>query len=212
MNTQRVEVLHITYGDAVVIAVTHHLILNLFPAFERLLNQNLGRVRKSTRSEALQLIHIGTEARTQTTERVCSTHNDREAQLLNSSTSLLQSVGSNTARGLYINLTKTVCKNLAVLSLDDCLNRSTEHANIILLQHTTLEELHTAVQCGLTTKRQKDAIGTLTLDNLLNEEGSDGEIVDFICYTLRSLYSSNIGVDKDSILTLLTHCFECLRA
>ena len=41
MDAQRVEVLHITYGDTVVETVAYHLILYLLPAFQRLLYQHL---------------------------------------------------------------------------------------------------------------------------------------------------------------------------
>ena len=41
MDTQRVEVLHVTYGDAVVVAVAHYLILYLLPSLQTLLYQYL---------------------------------------------------------------------------------------------------------------------------------------------------------------------------
>jgi hypothetical protein len=43
MDSERVEVLHITDSDAVVITVTHYLILDLLPSLERLLDENLRR-------------------------------------------------------------------------------------------------------------------------------------------------------------------------
>ena len=42
VDTQRVEVLHITYGDAVVVSVAHHLVFDFFPALEALLYKHLG--------------------------------------------------------------------------------------------------------------------------------------------------------------------------
>ena len=44
MDAQRVEVLHITDGDTVVVTVPHHLVFNFFPSLEGLLDKNLGRV------------------------------------------------------------------------------------------------------------------------------------------------------------------------
>ncbi len=66
MNTQRVKILHITYCDTVVIAVPYHLILNLFPSFQRLFHQYLGRIGKGAPRQFFQLLHVGTESRTQT--------------------------------------------------------------------------------------------------------------------------------------------------
>ena len=42
VDTEGVEVLHVTYGDAVVIGVAHYLILDLLPTLEALLNEHLG--------------------------------------------------------------------------------------------------------------------------------------------------------------------------
>mmetsp|Transcript_32514 Transcript_32514/g.55402 ORF Transcript_32514/g.55402 Transcript_32514/m.55402 type:complete len:366 (-) Transcript_32514:1635-2732(-) len=41
VNTQRIEVLHVTNSHAVVVHIPHHLILNLFPSQHTLLNENL---------------------------------------------------------------------------------------------------------------------------------------------------------------------------
>eukprot|EP00123_Amoebidium_parasiticum_P018886 comp24311_c0_seq1/m.45726 comp24311_c0_seq1/g.45726 ORF comp24311_c0_seq1/g.45726 comp24311_c0_seq1/m.45726 type:complete len:317 (+) comp24311_c0_seq1:2722-3672(+) len=43
VDTERVEVLHVAHSDAVVIGITHHLILYLLPALHGPLNQHLGR-------------------------------------------------------------------------------------------------------------------------------------------------------------------------
>ena len=61
MDSERVEVLHVADGDTVVILVTDHLILNLFPALERLLHENLRRERESLGAKFLKLLVIVTE-------------------------------------------------------------------------------------------------------------------------------------------------------
>ena len=40
MNTNRIDILHITYRDAVSVGITHYFVLNLFPAGDAALNQN----------------------------------------------------------------------------------------------------------------------------------------------------------------------------
>ena len=59
---QRVEVLHVADGDAVVEAVAHHLVLHLFPAFERLLHQHLRREREGLLGESHKLLGVVAEA------------------------------------------------------------------------------------------------------------------------------------------------------
>ena len=54
VDAQRVEILHIADGDAVVVAVANHLIFNLFPAFQRFLDKNLRRVREGRLRKPLQ--------------------------------------------------------------------------------------------------------------------------------------------------------------
>ncbi len=46
MNAKGVEVLHVADSDAVILAISHHLVLHLFPAFQRLLDQDLRRERQ----------------------------------------------------------------------------------------------------------------------------------------------------------------------
>ena len=41
MNADRVNIFHITYGDTVAVAVTHHFVFNFFPAADITLNQDL---------------------------------------------------------------------------------------------------------------------------------------------------------------------------
>ena len=47
MNAARLNIFHITYSNTVTIAVTHHLILDLFPSGDTTLNQNLTNTRKT---------------------------------------------------------------------------------------------------------------------------------------------------------------------
>ena len=41
MNTNRIQILHITYGNTGTVRITHNLVLNLFPARDTTLNQYL---------------------------------------------------------------------------------------------------------------------------------------------------------------------------
>jgi len=67
MYSQRVEILHITYSDTVVITVSYNLILYFLPSLQAFLNKNLGRERERFLCMTIQLILIVTEATAQTT-------------------------------------------------------------------------------------------------------------------------------------------------
>ena len=43
VNAERVEILHVTYGNTVVVLVAHNLIFNFLPSLETLLDEHLGR-------------------------------------------------------------------------------------------------------------------------------------------------------------------------
>ena len=65
MNAQRIEILHITHGDAIVVTVTHHLVLYLLPTLQRLLHQHLRREGEGFFSQTVQLFLVVAEARPQ---------------------------------------------------------------------------------------------------------------------------------------------------
>ena len=62
MDAQRVEVLHVADGDAVVITVAHHLVFYLLPAFQRLLHQHLRRESKGFLGQFVKLLLVIAEA------------------------------------------------------------------------------------------------------------------------------------------------------
>ena len=65
MDAKRIEVLHVTYGDTIVITVAHHLVFNLLPAFQTLLHQHLWGERESLLGQFVEFLLIVAEARTQ---------------------------------------------------------------------------------------------------------------------------------------------------
>ena len=64
MDAERIKVLHITDGDAVVVSVSHHLVLDLLPAAQALLNQELWGEGESFLRKDSELLIIVTEATT----------------------------------------------------------------------------------------------------------------------------------------------------
>ena len=62
MNTKRVEVFHVAYGDAVVVFVANDFVFNLLPSFEALLYENLRRERESFFSKFVEFFFVVAEA------------------------------------------------------------------------------------------------------------------------------------------------------
>ena len=67
MDTERVEVLHITDGDTVVVAVTYDLVLDFLPAFEALLYEDLRGEGEGLATKFVKLSFVVAEAATQAT-------------------------------------------------------------------------------------------------------------------------------------------------
>ena len=61
MDSQRVEVLHVADRDTVVITVADHLVFDLFPALERLLDKHLRRERESLFTNLFQFLLVVAE-------------------------------------------------------------------------------------------------------------------------------------------------------
>ena len=64
VDAERVEVLHITDGDAVVVAVTYHFVLHFFPSLEALLYEDLRGEGEGFTTELIQLRLVVAEATT----------------------------------------------------------------------------------------------------------------------------------------------------
>ena len=62
VNAKRVEVLHVTDGNAIVVTVAHHLVLDFLPTLQRLLNQHLRGEREGFLGQAVELFLVVAEA------------------------------------------------------------------------------------------------------------------------------------------------------
>ena len=169
MDAQRVEVLHVAYGDAVVETVAHHLIFYLLPALQRFLHQHLRRERERFFGLCQQLLVVVAEAAAETAEGVGGTQYNRKAQLVCRPLHFLDRRARNALDGLHANLVEPFHKQVAVFRIDDGLHGRTQHLDTVFRQHTLLIEFYAAVQGCLSTERQENTIGTLFLDDALHE-------------------------------------------
>ena len=90
VDAQRVEILHVADGDAVVIAVAHHLVLNLLPAAQGLLDQHLRGEGEGLAGDGLELLLVFAESGAQAAQRVGGAQDDRVADLAGGGAGLLQ--------------------------------------------------------------------------------------------------------------------------
>ena len=190
VDSERVEVLHVANGNTVVVSVTNNLVLNLLPALEGLLDENLGGERQRAGGQVTELIGVGSEARTQTTKGVSRPDNDGVANLLGS-------LDGGRFGNRNINLVQGLGEEITVLTGLQGLDGGTENLDTVAFKGAHAVHLHTQVQGGLTTEGEENTIGALALNDVGNILGGDGEVVDFIRKLVVGLDSRNVGVDQD---------------
>ena len=183
VNTQRVEVLHVTNSDTVIKAVAHYLVLYLFPSLQALFYQYLRRERESLFCQYVQLFFIIAEARTETSQRIRSTDDNRITQFLSRSTRIFYIFYRLALDGLYVNLIELLNEQLAVFCIHNSLHRSSQYTSVIFLEHTCLIQSHTAVKRSLSAKRQQHTVGAFFSDYLFYKIRSYRKEINLICHT-----------------------------
>jgi hypothetical protein len=212
MDTQRVKVLHVADSDTVVSGVTDDFVLDLLPALEGLLDQDLGSKSQGTRSQILQLLRVLSETGTQTSESVSRTDNDRVANCFSGLQSLVNSVDGDGLSNGDVDLLQSLGEQVTVLTSLEGPDACSENSDTVALKDAHAIHLHTKVQGGLTTERQEDAVGAFSLNDVSHIFGGNGEIVHFIGEFVIGLDSRDVGVDQDRRDTGFLESLESLRA
>ncbi len=211
VDAQGVEVLHAADGYAIVVAVAHHLKLNLLPALQALLYQDLRREGEGLLCQAVQLLLIVAEARTEAAQGEGCTNDDGIAQLLGSLASRLYVLAGLALDGVDVYLVEPLHKEFAVFRIDDGLDGSAQHLHSILLQYALLEERDAAVERRLSAKGEQDALRALLLDDALHEIGGYGQEIDVVGNALAGLDRGDVGVDEYGLDALFLEGFQGLR-
>ena len=212
MDAERVEILHVADGYAVVVAVAHDLVFDFLPAPQRLLHEHLRGERERLAGDCVKLLLVLAEAGAESAQGVCRAYNHGVADAGRRSARLLK-VGCGVGLdGLDSDFVELLDEELAVLGVDDRLNRRAEHPDPVFLKHSAAVEFHSAVQRGLAAEREQYALGLLLGDDLLHEVGGHRQEVDFVRHALRSLHGRDVGVDEHRGDAFFPERLECLRA
>ena len=111
---------------------------------------------------------------------------------------------------LDADLIELASEEVTVFGIHDGLDGRTQDLDVILLEDATLVERYTAVERSLSTEGEENALRALLLDDLLDEEGRDGEEVDLVSNTFGGLYRGDVGVDEYGAYPFFAHGLECL--
>jgi len=212
VDTERVEVLHIANGDTVVGGIADDFVLNLLPALEGLLNQNLGGKGQRARRQVAQLLGVGSKTGAETTKSVGGTDDNGVADLLGGLEGVVNGPNSNRLGNGDVDLIKSLGEEITVLTGLQGLDAGTQNTDTVALKDTHAVHLHTQIQGGLTTKGKHDTIGLLALNDVGNIFGGYGQVVDLIGQLVVGLDSRNVGIDQDRLDVGLLEGLQSLGA
>ena len=211
MDSKRVEVLHIADCYAVVVTVSYHLVLYLFPTLQRFLHKYLRREGEGFACQFAQLLLVVAEAAAQSSQRVCGSYDYRIAKLLGCRYGILYILYCGALYCAYVYLVQFLNKEFAVFGIHNCLNGCSQNLHVVFFQDSLLVEFYSAVKRCLASKGKEYSLRSLFAYYLLYKICCNREEVDSVCNTLRCLYGCNVGVYEDGLYALLLHCLQCLR-
>ena len=194
VDTQRVEVFHAGYSEAVVVRVADHFELDFFPAFQRFFYQDLLGEGERAFGQFQEFFFVSADTATQTSQRVSRTYHHRITDLAGSSDGILHAFYRLTYRSLHIDFIQFLHEQVTVFRVHDSFYRCTEYFHSIFIKNTLCVQFGAAVQCSLSAKCQQDAVGTFFLDNLFYEISSYGKEIHFIGNSFRSLNGCDVRV------------------
>ena len=202
VHAYRVEVFHIADGDAVVIAVTHDLVLDFLPAGHAALDEHLAYhgVVEALDDNLNEFFLILCNAAAGTAHGVGRTHDYRVADPIGKGHSRGNILHNGAFRDRLPQLLHGLFEKLAVLGLLNGLEGRTQKLHIVFLQHALFSQLHSQVQACLSPQGSQQAIRFLLGDDFLQEVHRQRLNIDPV---------SNMGISHDgSRVGVYQHHFQ----
>ena len=167
VHAHGVDVLDGADDDDVVGAVAHDLELELVPADDRLLEQDLRdrAERQAVLADAREALVVVGDAAAAAAERVGGAHDEREAELRAGGLGLGHGLGQHAARHAQADLLHGRAELEAVLGAVDGLLVGADHLDLPEVEHPGALELHGQVERRLPAERGQQGVRALDLDD-----------------------------------------------
>ncbi len=214
VDTHGVEVFDGADDDAVVVAIPHHFHLVLFPADQRLVDEQLfGRRQvQTTLADLDELFGVVGDAATRAAHGKGGTDDAGEADHLLHAPRLFHVVGDASTRALEANAAHRLVKTGAVFGLVDGVGGGTDHLDTELGQHAMLLQRQCAVERSLAAHGGQDGVRALFLDDFAHHFPGDGLDVGGVCHLRVGHDGGRVGVDQNDAVALLAQGFARLGA
>ena len=175
MHAHWIEILDGADNHDVVSVIAHHLEFELLPTKQRALDQHgvHGREIETAHHHALELLAVIGDAAASSAERERRTDDRREAGLLDAGDRFVKR-RHGAARGAgQANALHRLGEQLAIFGDANRARVCADQLTAVLLEHAVVIQCQRDIQCGLSTHRRQDRIGTLARNDLLDELRGD---------------------------------------
>ena len=214
VHTHRIEVLDRADDNAVVLFIADHFHLVLFPANQRLINQQLigGRKIETASTDLFKLFAVVSNTATRAAHGERGTNNARKADLIQHTVGLSHAVGDTGTRAIQADGLHRLVKARTVFSLVDSVGIGTDHFDVEFFQYAVLFQVQGTVQCRLPTHRRQQRIRTFFFDDLGNRLPLDRLNVGRVSHRRIGHDRRRVGVNQNHPETLFLQRFTSLRA
>ncbi len=211
MDSERIEVFHITHRNAIVVGVTYDFIFDFFPALQRFFDQQLRRISKRFFGEHFQFGRIIAESRSHPAERISRPHDDGVPQSFGRFQGIIERFDRHAPDRFHPYFIELFHEEFAVFRIHNRLHGRTKHLHAIFFEYSRSVQPDPTVERRLSSESQQDAFGTFLGNDLLHEIRRDGQEVNFIGRFFRCLHRRDIRVNQNGFHPLLAQSFQCLR-
>ena len=214
VHSHGIEVLDGADDHDIVVQVAHHLELELLPAENGLLYQDLrDRTQiKAPPDDALEFLRVVRNPAARSAQGVGGPNDGRVAQAVDQSRGLSDGVDEMPGGHLQPRLVHRLLEQLPILRRADRLETGPDQLHAVLFEHSGFGQLHRPVQRRLSAHGGQEGIRSLELDDLGAGLGRDG----FHVGSLRRLRVGHdrggVAVDEDDLVALLAQGLAGLRA
>ena len=209
-----VEVFHAAHGDDVAGTVAHGLKLDLFPAVDIALDEDLrdrGRVEAGLRG-ARELLRAVGHAAPRAAERERRADDNGVADAARDLQRLGHGVRNAGGDGRLADGGHGLLKKLAVLGLVDGFGVRADEADVVLLQKALLVELHRERQARLAAETGEETVGLFLFNNALDGGQRERLEINFVREGLVGHDGRGVGVDEHDVHARVVQHAARLRA
>ena len=205
MNADRVDVFHRADGDDVALGVADDLKLDLLPAGDALLNQDLGDwgEAQAVAGNLTELLLVVGDTAAGAAHGEGRTDDDRVVNLLDELQTVLNGVDYLGRDAGFADLFHGVLEHLAVLRLVDGGRFGAQQLNVVGIQEAFLCQLHREGKACLSAEVGEDAVRLFDFDDSLDDIQIQRLDVDVVGHRLIGHDGGRVGVDQNNLQAFL---------